>query len=553
MTILDEHFPKSPVESRPLNSAVAHDELPTSTANPNAVSSEAAGILDPGQAIGGFEMSKSTSDTGSLESLSSGTDLTSNLSSETDVAVINLPDAVKHSTFTKRSILDDSAQWLEHVLVALEHVCDSRTTNSLVPGVLDDMFTTTDHTNFVRIMTSVTENWAKCNRLIARTVLDAAKERLPERLHRIQADQYRINMTEEGRAKSERLKLAVECLDIRELSRMALQDLLSEPAEFMGEFSEESDYENAMKYIENEDADETRDQMRALKRETYLWPLIQQRAKKIGPLPKSSGPKTEITSQEKSAAKTLTVTKRYGKSRNCIFKWTSYWRLLSELRKSKGTTPFVLCRTNEFKNYFFQYPKKLDMLLSWHKAYDFPLQQLRLRVIAQEGNDFSGKSDIEEKWLRDRLHAPQNVCWGDHLSAWDQDSTEYETFLADHSLIPTSTKSNIHVLRHGIKGELDRNKSIFISFVPYEGDSDKETTRNRTASTKLLTVAPLVAVAPGDFLGIFPGRLRYTNQKPTTAIRGPVSNLWLDYSEVKGKLNKIKVAKAGEMTVDGLF
>jgi hypothetical protein len=158
MTILDEHFPKSPVESRPLNSAVAYDELPTSTANPNAVSSEAAGILDPGQAIRGFEMSKSTSDTGSLESLSLGTDLTSNLSSETDVAVINLPDAVKHSTFTKRLILDDFAQWLEHVLVALEHVCDSRTINSLVPGVLDDMLTTTDHTNFVRIITSVIEN-----------------------------------------------------------------------------------------------------------------------------------------------------------------------------------------------------------------------------------------------------------------------------------------------------------------------------------------------------------------------------------------------------------
>jgi hypothetical protein len=72
MVILDEHFPKSPVESRSLNSVVALDELPTSAANPNAVSSEAIGILEPGQAIGGFEMSKSTSDAGSLESLSSG-------------------------------------------------------------------------------------------------------------------------------------------------------------------------------------------------------------------------------------------------------------------------------------------------------------------------------------------------------------------------------------------------------------------------------------------------------------------------------------------------
>jgi hypothetical protein len=55
---------------------------------------------------------------------------------------------------------------------------------------------------------------------------------------------------------------------------MALQDLLSGPAELIGEFSEESDYKNVMKYIENEDANKTRDKMQALKRETYLWPLI---------------------------------------------------------------------------------------------------------------------------------------------------------------------------------------------------------------------------------------------------------------------------------------
>jgi hypothetical protein len=58
----------------------------------------------------------------------------------------------------------------------------------------------------------------------------------------------------------------------------------------------------------------------------------------------------------------------------------------------------------------------------------------------------------------------------------------------------------------------------------------------------------LVAVAPGDFLGIFPGRLRYTDQKPARAIAGPVLNLWLDYLETIRKLNKIEVAKAGEMT-----
>jgi hypothetical protein len=140
------------------------------------------------------------------------------------------------------------------------------------------------------------------------------------------------------------------------------------------------------------------------------------------------------------------------------------------------------------------------------------------------------------------------MCWGDHLSVWDQDSTEHEDFLANYSLKPTSTKSNIHVLRYGIKGQLDRNKSIYVSLVPYEGQYDRRTFSNKAASTELLAVAPLVAVAPGDFLGLFPRRLRYRDQKPTRAVNRPVPNLRLDYLEVMGKLNKIKVAKAGKMT-----
>ncbi|KAH8744169.1 hypothetical protein BGZ57DRAFT_778998, partial [Hyaloscypha finlandica] len=32
------------------------------------------------------------------------------------------------------------------------------------------------------------------------------------------------------------------------------------------------------------------------------------------------------------------------------------------------------------------------------------------------------------------------------------------------------------------------------------------------------------------------------------AIKGPVLNLWLDYSEVMGKLSKIKVTKTRQMT-----
>jgi hypothetical protein len=114
--------------------------------------------------------------------------------------------------------------------------------------------------------------------------------------------------------------------------------------------------------------------------------------------------------------------------------------------------------------------------------------------------------------------------------------------LTNHSPKPTSGKSNIHILRDGIKGQLDHNKSVYVSLVPYKGESDKKTFGNKAASNKLLTIAPR------DFLDIFPGQLRYTDQKPTRAIKGPVSNLWLDYSKVIGNLSKIKVTKTRQMT-----
>jgi hypothetical protein len=104
-----------------------------------------------------------------------------------------------------------------------------------------------------------------------------------------------MNMTREDRIKSERLKHAIACVDVRELSGIELRDLLSELVELMGEFRDKSDYENVMKHIEKEKADDTRTRLRPLWKETYCWPMIQQRAKMIGPLPKALGPKTEIT------------------------------------------------------------------------------------------------------------------------------------------------------------------------------------------------------------------------------------------------------------------
>jgi hypothetical protein len=115
-------------------------------------------------------------------------------------------------------------------------------------------------------------------------------------------------------------------------------------------------------------------------------------------------------------------------------------------------------------------------------------------------------------------------------------------------MMATSGNSNKHVLCHSIKGKLDCNKSIFVNMVPYKGESGKRVIGNKPASTKLLSVSPLVSVAPGDFLGIFSGKLRYIDLKLSKAIKGPVPDLWLDYSEIPRKLHQMRVAKPGEKT-----
>ena len=65
-------------------------------------------------------------------------------------------------------------------------------------------------------------------------------------------------MTCEDRIKSERLKHAIVCLDMRKLLGIELEDLLSEPVKLIGEFSKEGEYEIAIKHIKKENANNTR-------------------------------------------------------------------------------------------------------------------------------------------------------------------------------------------------------------------------------------------------------------------------------------------------------
>jgi hypothetical protein len=333
---------------------------------------------------------------------------------------------------------------------------------------------------------------------------------------------------------------------MREIADRDLKDVLSEPTELIGEFKEEDEFENLIREVDKENAYDVKKRGRASVKETYYWPIIKRCANMIGPLPESSGKKTGVTPQEKSVAKRLVMALGYGHSRDSILNARSYLKLLSDLREA-GVTLLLLYRTREFRIHFLRHLNKLATVLSWNQLYHSRLHQLRLRAIAQAEEDFSSQCDLEDQDILHRLHIPQGVIWRDDLSNWG-DLAEKDNYLAGQSIKAVSRKSNTYILCHSIKGDIDGNKSIYINMIPYEGISGKKTLGGKPLSANLLAVSPLVSVSPGDFLGIFPGRLRYTDKKPAGAIQGPVQGLWLDRSEVKGKLNWMKAAKTGEQT-----
>jgi hypothetical protein len=475
-------------------------------------------------------------------------------------AILTSPPSDGH-TSVKRAILDESGSSLQSVLKALKMQNTERITDSEVPGKYA-VLTGTDSVAVARIITSIGMNCVNSTLVSLTSALEIEKRRLKEdeqnRLSQIKEGREQMALYSAARTKREdeyqreeeqlpkETEAAIARLSVREIADRNLKDVLSKPTELIGEFRDQNEFEHLIREVDRQNACEVMLHGRSSVKETYYWPIIKRLANSTGPAPKSPGRNTGLTSQEKDIAKRLVIALGYGHSRDSVLKARSYLKLLSDLREA-GVTLLLLYRTKEFRTHFLRHPNQLEMILSWNQLYHPRLQELRLRAVAQADGDFSGRCDLEDQDIFHRLHIPQGVIWGDNLSDW-MDTAEKDNYLATHCIEAISGKSNAHVLCHGIKGDIVANKSIYVSMIPYEGVSAKKTLGGKSPSAKLLAVSPLVSVSPGDFLGIFPGRLRYADEKPVGAIQGPVQGLWLDRSEVKGKLHWMKVAKAGEHT-----
>lgn len=273
--ILDDYFPKSATGLGPLDSVLA-PELPmppgrvTLPGSPNILTANPGSDNEaprepqtpyPERAIESVEECGSTSHSESPGSVSTSINPTQGASYETDATnVDSLDEAIP---FTERTVLDKGSQLLECILAALDSTYNNRHDPAAsIPGVLDKVHSTSDHEVFIRIITCIVENWARCNRLITRQALEVAQERLSEVAQdalsssRIVPFQKSITRGAE-RAKSDHLRHTIACCDRRELSEIELRNIIAEPLELIGEFHEESDYESAIKRIEREAADGT--------------------------------------------------------------------------------------------------------------------------------------------------------------------------------------------------------------------------------------------------------------------------------------------------------
>jgi hypothetical protein len=312
-------------------------------------------------------------------------------------------------TNVKRPVLDESGSSLERVLEALKSLNTDRITDSAIPGKYT-MLTDTDPTVFSKIISTIGKNCVQSSLTSLASALAIEKERLRDykqnRLSQIKDGRKQMALFSAARSKKEeeykeeeeRLRreteAAIDCLSMREIADRNLKDVLSEPAELLGQFNEQDEFEHLIKEIDKENASEEKRRGRASVKETYYWPIIQQRAIRMGPLPESLGRKSGLTPQEKYTAQRLVIALGYGHSRDSILKARSYLKLLSDLREA-GVTLLLLYRTKEFRTHFLRHPNELATVLSWNQLFHPRLQVLRLRAIAQADRDFSGRCDLE--------------------------------------------------------------------------------------------------------------------------------------------------------------
>merc|ERR1712093_170465 len=267
--------------------------------------------------------------------------------------------------------------------------------------------------------------------------------------------------------------------------------------------------------------------------ECWYWDIISKSAKTRDPtkLPAAKGPPDDFSVAEKVATYEFMVEANYPTSDESQRQFRHLWKALFELQNA-GVGSMLCYRTPAFDTYCKKYrqtqePPLLATILSWEQVYGLQIDQLELRILAQRAGDFSGRSQLEQKHVAERLNISES-SWNNASNDW-YSADEETAFKLETKFIASSSTTTPELFYDNVDTGLCWNKSIFISLIE--------------KSDKLLAVCPSIPVSRNNFLGVFSGKIRYSEDRVVQAIPGPTEKLWLDYSQVSGTLNQMQVAK----------
>lgn len=289
------------------------------------------------------------------------------------------------------------------------------------------------------------------------------------------------------------------------------------------------DYHEAVRIVKRDNAFHVGRSLQHRYKETVYWDIILKGARLIDPatLPTSKGPLDGFTPAEKVATQQFMDEVGFGVSPENQRLCRSRWKSLYELRQA-GICKILYYRTKEFDNYCQKASKKeteislVETIKSWDRLFGPHLDQIEVRV-----ESFSKSSSLHEP--ETELSDFSKDLWNHVPNKWysPEEAGAYQ-ITDEHKTIFLDTTGN---LLDPLTDD-DVNKSIFMSLT--------------RLSDRLPSVCPIIPIDKGDILGIFAGMIRFTEKcDPVYGIPGPIENLWLDYSQLTGILNHMKVSPPG--------
>lgn len=270
--------------------------------------------------------------------------------------------------------------------------------------------------------------------------------------------------------------------------------------------------------------------------ETFYWDIITKRAKylSMSSLKNRGGPSDEFTLAEKDTTRIFMDQLGIGTSPENQRVLRRVWKRLSDMRRA-GVDKILFYRTRDFDKICEENPKHVTIPLeervsAWEKVYGPYIAALETRALEEARGHPTERLWLTKKYVVERLSKISEKAWTGARGGWRSDEEQ----AAFHST------SNLTASSEQMGGMFDlcigagacRNKSLYVTLVPHD--------------ESFLTVCSIITIHKGDFLGVFAGYLRYSEDFDNMyGIRGPTEKLWLDYSRVTGVMNQMKVTAPG--------